>query len=93
MKIAPLAEVKAQQSAFIEECETQGPVVITRNGKAVAVLVAPADDNDLETLLLSHSPRFRHLLERSRASIKAGQGLSHDDFWQAVEERTANTPA
>lgn len=39
MKIAPLAEVKAQLSAFIEECETQGPVVITRNGKAMAVLV------------------------------------------------------
>ena len=42
MKIAPLAEVKAQFSAYIEQCETQGPIVITRNGKAVAVLSAPA---------------------------------------------------
>jgi len=89
MKIAPLAEVKAQLSAFIEECETQGPVVITRNGKAVAVLVAPVDDDDLENLLLSRSPRFRSLLARSRASIAEGKGLSHDDFWQAVEERSA----
>ena len=80
MKIAPLAEVKAQLSAFIEECETQGPVVITRNGKAVAVLVAPVDDDDLENLLLSRSPRFRSLLARSRASIAEGKGLSHDDF-------------
>ncbi len=89
MKIAPLAEVKAQLSAFIEECETQGPVVITRNGKAVAVLVAPVDDDDLENLLLSRSPRFRSLLARSRASIAEGKGLSHDDFWQAVQERSA----
>lgn len=89
MKIAPLAEVKAQLSAYIEECETQGPVVITRNGKAVAVLVAPTDDDDLESLLLSRSPRFQRLLARSRASIKEGKGLSHDDFWQAVAERTS----
>ncbi len=90
MKIAPLAEVKAQLSAYIEECETQGPVVITRNGKAVAVLVAPTDDDDLESLLLSRSPRFQKLLERSRASIKEGKGLSHDDFWRAVAERTSD---
>ena len=88
MKIAPLAEVKAQLSAYIDQCETQGPVVITRNGKAVAVLLAPADDDDLESLLLSRSPRFQSLLARSRASIKEGKGLSRDEFWQAVADRT-----
>jgi hypothetical protein len=28
----------------IEQSETEGPVVITRNGKAVAVLVSPVDE-------------------------------------------------
>jgi prevent-host-death family protein len=88
MRIAPLAEVKAQLSAYIELCETQGPIVITRNGKAVAVLLAPADDDDLEGLLLARSPRFRSLLARSRESIKQGKGLSREDFWKAVAERT-----
>jgi hypothetical protein len=37
---------------------------------------------------LSRSPRFQRLLARSRASIKEGKRLSHDDFWRAVAERT-----
>ena len=53
MRIASLADVKARLSAYIEQCETEGPIVITRNGKAVAVLLAPADDDDLEGLLLA----------------------------------------
>lgn len=88
MRIAPLAEVKAQFSAYVEQCGTEGPIVITRNGKAVAVLLAPADDDDLEGLLLARSPRFRSLLARSRESIKQGKGLSREDFWKAVAERT-----
>jgi prevent-host-death family protein len=51
MRIASLADVKARLSAYVEQCETEGPVVITRNGKAVAVLLAPADDDNLEGLL------------------------------------------
>ena len=88
MRIAPLAEVKAQLSAYIEQCATQGPIVITRNGKAVAVLLAPVDDDDLEGLLLARSPRFQSLLSRTRESIAQGKGLSREDFWRAVAERT-----
>ena len=49
-----------------------------------------AFDDDLEGLLLARSPRFQHLLARSRESIKRGQGLSRDDFWRAIVERTAD---
>ena len=87
MKIAPLADVKARLSAYLEECETHGPVVITRNGKAVAVLLAPWDDDDLESLILSRSPRFRALLNKSQQSIKAGKGLPRSEFWKAVKQR------
>lgn len=38
-------------------------------------------------LILARSPRFQELLEKSRKSIKAGKGLSQEDFWQAVAER------
>jgi prevent-host-death family protein len=87
MRIAPLADVKARLSAYLEECATEGPVIITRNGRAVAVLLAPVDDNDLENLILSRSPRFQALLDKSRQSIQAGKGLSRKEFWQAVAER------
>jgi prevent-host-death family protein len=51
MKVASLADVKARLSAYIEELPTKGPVVITRNGKAAAVLIAPEDDEDLAPAL------------------------------------------
>ena len=87
MKIIPLAEAKARLSAYVDECSTTGPIVITRNGRAVAVLLAPADDDDLERLILARSPRFQALVEKSRRSIEAGEGLSSEEFWQAVEQQ------
>jgi prevent-host-death family protein len=84
MRIVPLAEVKARLSAFVDQARIDGPVVITRNGKAVAVLVAPLDDGDLERLVLARSPRFLALLEQSRASVRAGQGLSETALWDAL---------
>jgi prevent-host-death family protein len=89
MKIAPLADVKTRLSAYLDQAETEGPVIITRNGKAVAVLIAPQNDDDLERLVLSRSPRFQALLHNSRRSIRAGRGLSADEFWSTVKQRTA----
>ena len=80
MRIAPLADVKARLSAYLDEAGVKGPIVITRNGKAVAVLLAPVDDDDLERLLLARSPRFQSLLNKSRQSIKGGKGLSRKDL-------------
>ena len=88
MRIAPLADVKARLSAYVEECQTNGPVIITRKGKAVAVLLAPLDDDDLEGLILARSPRFQALLDKSRQSIKSGKGLSRNEFWEAVRQRS-----
>ncbi len=87
MRIAPVADVKARLSAYLDQCGVEGPVVITRNGKAVAVLLVPYDDNDLERLMLARSPRFQALLNRSRQSIKEGKGLSEIAFWEAVRKR------
>jgi prevent-host-death family protein len=88
MRIAPVAEVKARLSAYLKQCETEGPIIITRNGKAVAVLLAPQNEDDLERLVLSRSPRFRALLERSRQSIRAGRGLTKEAFWAASRARS-----
>jgi prevent-host-death family protein len=87
MKIAPLADVKARLSAYLDECAVHGPIVITRNGKAVALLLVPRDDDDLERLLLGRSPRIQALLNRSRQSIEERKGLSESAFWKAVRKR------
>ena len=92
MRIAPLADVKARLSAYLEECEREGPIVITRNGRPAAVLLTPLNEDDLEGLLFARSPRFQALLERSRRSIRAGKGLTHKDFWKAVAQRRKSRP-
>ncbi len=43
--------------------------------------------DDLEHLALARSSRFQALLERAWQSLRAGKGLSRDDFWKAVERR------
>ena len=88
MRIAPLAEVKAQLSAYIERSAADGPIVITRNGRPVAVLLTPFDDDDLERLIMARSPHLQRLLGRSRRSLKAGKGLSRGQFWKAVASRS-----
>jgi antitoxin (DNA-binding transcriptional repressor) of toxin-antitoxin stability system len=80
--------MKARLSAYVDECGEEGPLVITRNGKAVAVLLVPFDDDDLERIALARSPRFQTLLHRSRQSIREGKGLSEGDFWKAVRKRS-----
>ena len=42
MRIAPLADVKARLSAYLDDCGEQGPLVITRNGNPLIYLDLPA---------------------------------------------------
>ena len=46
-----MADVKARLSAYLDDCGVEGPVVITRNGKAVAVLLVPYDDEDRKSVV------------------------------------------
>ena len=84
MKIASVADVKARLSAYIRASE-EGPVIITRNGKPAAVLLAVENEEELERLILAYTPKFRTLLEASRAQIKRGEHLSHETFWTEVD--------
>lgn len=91
MRIAPVAEIKAKFSAYLKASE-KGPVVVTRNGKAVAVLLSVADEEDVERLVLAHSPRFQEVLSVARQQIREGKGIPHDQFWAEVEARTKSRP-
>jgi prevent-host-death family protein len=84
MKIASVAEVKARLSSYLK-ASAKGPVVVTRNGKAVAVLVGVEDDEEVERLLLAHSRKLRALLDAADRRIDEGAGIGHDEVWQRVE--------
>ncbi|MGH9719967.1 MAG: type II toxin-antitoxin system Phd/YefM family antitoxin, partial [Bryobacteraceae bacterium] len=54
------------------------PLVVTQNGKPLAVLL-PLDNADLETVSLSSNPRFVELIERSRNRLAQEGGLSSEE--------------
>lgn len=87
MKIASIADVKSQFSAYVKS-SAEGPVVVTRNGKAVAVLIGLEDEDEIERLLMAYSPQLRTILDKSRRQIAEGKGQPHDQFWAEVESQT-----
>jgi prevent-host-death family protein len=76
MKIESLREVKNNFSSVIDQLKETGPVVITKNGRSRALLLAVDESTDLESLLLSASPRFWQVFDRA-AKSKA---------WTALED-------
>lgn len=84
MKIAPLAEVKDRFSAYIDESR-ESPVVVTRNGRPVAMIISIDDEDDLDSLLLAHNPRFVQLLEAARQRVRVTGGVSLAEMRRRVE--------
>ena len=70
-------------SAYLKQSE-QGAVIVTRNGRPVAALLAVRDNDEFERLVLAHSPRVRAILDTARQQIRAGEGVAHGDFWREV---------
>jgi prevent-host-death family protein len=83
MNIAPLGEVKAKFSAYVKKAQ-DGPIIVTKNGKPVILMLQIKDDDDLERLLLANSPKFQALLDGAEKRIQESGGISHDDVWNEV---------
>lgn len=84
MNIASVADVKAKFSGYIEASET-GPIVVTKNGKPVALLLAVHDEDKIERMVLAYSPKFQSILQTAEKQIRAGKGIRHEDFWREIE--------
>jgi len=87
MRIASVADVKAKFSGYLNASK-QGPVVVTKNGKPVAMLLSVTDEDEIERMLLAYSPKFQSLLDVAEQQIREGKGISHDDFWREIETET-----
>ena len=92
MKIAPLAEVKDRLSAYIDAAK-ESAIVVTRNGKPVALLTPILEDDDLDRLLLAHDRKFIRLLEQARERLRAGRYLTNEQFWRELRRRRARRRA
>jgi len=88
VKTASVTEMGSDFAGYLKASE-QGPVVVTRNGKPVAVLLRTGNPDDLERLLMGHSPKLQSILEAARKRFRAGEGIPHDAFWKEVEAENA----
>ncbi len=86
MKIAPLAQVKDQFSAYVEESQ-KTPIIITKNGKPVALLSGIHEDDDLDGLWLAQNPHFIKIIQQARERVRRTGGVKSKDFWKTVERR------
>jgi prevent-host-death family protein len=67
------------------EASREQPVLITRNGKPVAVLFAVRDRAEAEQLAVGRARSLRSIFEEAHEQIEKGGGIPPDQFWREVE--------
>ena len=90
MNIASSQDVAEYFDYYLDASES-GPVVVTRAGKPVAILLGTKGDQDLECFLLGHSRKLQTILEAARKRFQEGAGIPHETFWKEVEAENAGT--
>lgn len=73
MKTIELSEVTALTPHLVPGSDE--PIVVRSRGKTLAAIV-PANEGDIESLLLSINPQFQKILERSEERLKMEGPLS-----------------
>lgn len=90
MKVASVTEIAADFAEYLKASQ-QEPVVVTRRGKPVAVLLRTEGEEDLERLLMGHSAKLQTILEAARKRFREGAGIPHETFWKEVEAENARS--
>jgi hypothetical protein len=81
MKSLDLSEVSALAPHV--QSGAHEPLLVTKDGHTIAAVV-PADDDDVESLLLSINPQFQAILERSQQRLLSEGGLSSAEVRQRL---------
>jgi prevent-host-death family protein len=89
VKVATQDEVAADFADYVKATK-KGPVVVTDKGKPVAVLLRSESDEDVERLLMGHSPKLQAILQAARKRFREGRGIPHEAFWKEVEAENAD---
>lgn len=83
-KTIKISKANLPLSDYTKEVKKE-PVIITKKGKPVAVLVS-ISNADVETVSLSNNPKFITLIERSRARQKSEGGISSEEMCRRLEK-------
>ena len=90
MKTVSAAKVAAQFNDYLEASRDQ-PVIVTRNGKPIAVLVSVQSREEAERISRSDPPSLRSVFQQSAEEFEEGLGIPKVEFWrQVARRRTSN---
>lgn len=85
--IKPVSYVKANTSKVLEQVNTSGPVVITQNGEATAVLMGVKDYDNLQ-----ESFALLKILSMGKKSMEEGKAApAREAFTRLRAKRQKNT--
>jgi prevent-host-death family protein len=85
LKTASAAKMAAQFDDYLELSRDQ-PVLVTRNGKPVAVLVAVHNKGEAEQLVAVRKRSLRSVFEEATQQFERGEGIPLDEFWKRREQ-------
>ncbi len=81
--IVPIGELKAHLSERIRDLRGCGrPLVVTQNGKAAAVLLAPEEFDRL-----TNQARFIAAMQEGFDDLEAGRVISHEELGHRLDAR------
>jgi len=84
VKFTNIRELKAKTSKVLRTVEKGNTVLVTTHGRPTAMLV-PVTEDDIEDVLLVHSPSLRKKIEEGLKDIRAGRTMS---LAQYIDQRT-----
>ena len=87
MKRVALTQLKDDLSRYLRLAEKE-QIVITRHGQPAGILLGFASEDDWFDYQLESDPRFLKRIERTRASLRSGQGIKLEDVTTAKKRRT-----
>lgn len=79
MRIETIRNVKATLNRVVRELPGTGSVVITKDGRPCAVLMAITEDTDLEAVALSQNKAFWQRLDRAQRRAERQGWASLED--------------
>jgi prevent-host-death family protein len=85
VKTVSVAKMAAHFNDYLEASRDQ-PVLVTRNGKPVAVLMAVQDKAQAEQMVQGRPRSLRSIFAEAHEQIQKEGGIPHDQFWQEVEQ-------
>ena len=86
--IKPVSYVKANTAKVLEQVQTSGPVVITQNGEASAVLMGVKDYERL-----TEGIALLKILSMGEKSIQEGKGVPAEEAFARIRSRIKEAKA